>query len=204
MIRNLQGSVFTTLAPAIFVGDLLDQDACKSILVEFPPDAGWCQAEITTYIDEHKERGTLKSILDLDRRRANRIHFSDVDMTVRPNTSACLNLIYSEVSDLLRIEFGMFVEEFGEAEIVHYPENGVFIPHSDANKVKPYRAASVVLYLNDDFEGGETHFPDLDCSCKPKTGNVLVFPSHLLHGGQPVVKGEKYIIVLWAFYPGGA
>ena len=59
------------------------------------------------------------------------------------------------------------------------------------------RCVSVVLYLNDDFEGGGTEF--IDKTRKAKPGEALYFPSNwtFLHRAQPITKGVKYAIVSW-------
>lgn len=48
-----------------------------------------------------------------------------------------------------------------------------------------------VLYLNDDFTGGELHFPNIDVTYKPEKGSLIVFPSadEYLHGVLPVGPG---------------
>jgi len=68
----------------------------------------------------------------------------------------------------------------------------------------PDRIASVILYLNDDFEEGGTAFPELDLIIKPKTGYFLYFryppgdsAKLTLHAGLPVSSGEKRIATLW-------
>lgn len=49
-----------------------------------------------------------------------------------------------------------------------------------------------MLYLNDDFEGGETSFVDFEI--KPETGMILIFKHRLLHRGSEVVSGRKYVL----------
>lgn len=65
------------------------------------------------------------------------------------------------------------------------------------------RIASAIVYLNDDFEGGETFFTALNIDVKPKAGSALFFrydyDDHLsnintFHTGMPVVSGVKNII----------
>jgi hypothetical protein len=62
------------------------------------------------------------------------------------------------------------------------------------------RCVSVVVYLNDDFKGGETEMPD--CKFRPKKGKALVFPSNwnYPHRACPVEDGTKYALVTW-FHP---
>ena len=48
-----------------------------------------------------------------------------------------------------------------------------------------------VIYVNDDFTGGELHFPTIDVTYRPKRGALIVFPSadEYLHGVLPVGAG---------------
>ena len=49
-----------------------------------------------------------------------------------------------------------------------------------------------MIYLNDDFEGGDTGFRYT--RIRPKRGMALVFNHELLHEGAPVTKGRKYVL----------
>jgi predicted 2-oxoglutarate/Fe(II)-dependent dioxygenase YbiX len=49
-----------------------------------------------------------------------------------------------------------------------------------------------MIYLNDDFEGGETSFDEV--IIQPKTGNALCFIHELKHEGCPVKSGIKYAL----------
>jgi predicted 2-oxoglutarate/Fe(II)-dependent dioxygenase YbiX len=191
---------FESPAPGVFLGELVDPADCHKIVSELSQAQEWVDAEITVYRGEDGKR--VESMLDPDRRLARRIHFRGLDLSAQPLLTSFLKDVRRHVLPLIVSEFGLKVCEIGEAELVHYPPGGLFTPHSDANVVKPYRAFSVLLYLNDDFQGGETAFPDLGFSCQPRKGRVLVFPSHMTHGGNPVTAGTKDIIVMWVFYPG--
>jgi predicted 2-oxoglutarate/Fe(II)-dependent dioxygenase YbiX len=59
----------------------------------------------------------------------------------------------------------------------------------------PYRKYSSVIYLNDDYKGGQTIFPEFE-NIQPKTGKLLIFPSHYLHGVEKV-EGERYTLPIW-------
>ena len=58
----------------------------------------------------------------------------------------------------------------------------------------------MVLYLNDDFEGGDFIFPDHHIRVRPEPGMLVCFPSnhHYKHGVEPVTRGNRYSIVCWA------
>lgn len=68
------------------------------------------------------------------------------------------------------------------------------------------RIATVLVYLNDKYEGGETEFPRLGWRHKGKTGDAMVFwnvsesgerESQSLHAGLPVTRGEKWLLSTW-------
>lgn len=58
---------------------------------------------------------------------------------------------------------------------------------------------SIVVYLNDDYEGGELYFPRLDeLKYSPSIGDIAIFPSNYIyeHSSLPMKKGTKYCIVI--------
>jgi predicted 2-oxoglutarate/Fe(II)-dependent dioxygenase YbiX len=56
---------------------------------------------------------------------------------------------------------------------------------------------SSVMYLNDDYEGGELWFPNFDLKIKPDYGDIILFPSTYIyaHAALPVISGTKYSAV---------
>lgn len=53
---------------------------------------------------------------------------------------------------------------------------------------------TVLMYLNEDFTGGETTFIIENESIKPETGMLLLFTHKQLHSGRPVPDGVKYVL----------
>ena len=73
----------------------------------------------------------------------------------------------------------------------HVDNDGVFISK---------RLVSIIIYLNDVEEGGETEFEYMDVDpIKPKQGDILIFPSGApySHRGNMPVSNNKYIAVFW-------
>lgn len=77
------------------------------------------------------------------------------------------------------------------------------------------RAVSCLLYLNDDFTGGETTFPKLNTTVEPKQGTMLVWlngklsdgsiDDQVVHAGKPVETNEKFCCNFWiSFKPVGS
>lgn len=57
---------------------------------------------------------------------------------------------------------------------------------------------SIVLYLNDDYEGGELLIPELNFKHKPKRGDAVIFsPNTLEHGVTTVIGNNRYTIPFW-------
>ena len=53
---------------------------------------------------------------------------------------------------------------------------------------------SLLIYLNDVEEGGETRFPEIDLAVTPRAGRALWFQHALLHEGTLVRAGIKYAL----------
>ncbi|KAK8923807.1 hypothetical protein KSP39_PZI019331 [Platanthera zijinensis] len=122
--------------------------------------------------------------------------------------------------------FSQIPVENGELiQVLRYEVNQQYRPHhdyfSDSYNLKRggQRVATILMYLSDNVEGGETHFPlagDGVCSCggkkvsgvciKPNKGDAVLFWSmdlngesdrNSLHAGCPVLKGEKWSATKW-------
>ena len=96
-------------------------------------------------------------------------------------------------------------------QVVRYKIGGFFRPHYDEQvhfwRKKYGRDATLLIYLNDNFTGGETVFPRLGRTIIPQKGKAILFRNlhpksrtflrSAYHGGLPVVSGEKYILNFW-------
>ena len=106
--------------------------------------------------------------------------------------------------------------ENGEGlQVLHYLPGAEYKPHYDYfDPAEPgtatilrrggQRVATLVIYLNDPAKGGGTTFPDVHMEVGPRRGNAVFFsyerphPStKTLHGGAPVIEGEKWIATKW-------
>ena len=90
-------------------------------------------------------------------------------------------------------------------QCIKYSAGQEFKTHYDADK-DFLRTHTLLFYLNDDYEGGGTFFPEIDFVVKPKRGSCLLFLNldnnldvlpHSSHSGMPVHSGIKYICNLW-------
>lgn len=109
-------------------------------------------------------------------------------------------------------------EQNGEGlQILHYQTGGEYKPHYDyfpphESGSAPHlatggqRIATLIMYLNDVQAGGETIFPNAGLSITPRRGSAVYFSycnsreqtdAATLHGGAPVLGGEKWIATKW-------
>lgn len=106
--------------------------------------------------------------------------------------------------------------EHGEGmQVLNYQVGAEYKPHYDyfdpsepgtptILKRGGQRVATVVMYLNEPARGGGTTFPDIGLEVAPVRGNAVFFsynrphPGTLtLHGGAPVLEGEKWVATKW-------
>jgi prolyl 4-hydroxylase len=106
--------------------------------------------------------------------------------------------------------------ENGEGfQVLNYKPGAEYKPHYDyfdpAEPGTPtilrrggQRVATLVMYLNEPARGGGTTFPDVGFEVAPVRGNAVFFsydrahPStRTLHGGAPVIEGEKWVATKW-------
>jgi len=96
-----------------------------------------------------------------------------------------------------------------QCEFLRYDKEGHYLAHVDnfATRVLlkslDNRKITVLAFLNDDFEGGKLYLQNHSEKIYPpqKQGTVLVFPSFLMHGVEPVTSGVRRSIVIWLVGP---
>lgn len=141
---------------------------------------------------------------------------------MRTNKGAVFSLIESDlVIQLIRARIshtaGVAAETLEPAEVLHYSVGQTYKQHVDffhpalpnfaeEMRVRGQRVKTCLVYLNDDFEGGETEFPRIGLKFRGRTGEALLFENVLpngtgnmntLHTGLPPARGEKWLLSQW-------
>lgn len=137
---------------------------------------------------------------------------NSAEFHVFPNDEI-LNTIRKKAAELIKMPESHF--EFFQC--VSYDPNQEYQSHFDTFDEKSERGKkeietrgqrkfTMLAYLNDDFEGGSTYFPNVDLLVQPKKRRVVIFnnldakgnliPS-AFHAGLPVTTGRKYAINIW-------
>ena len=140
----------------------------------------------------------------------------------RTNSVAELGLVHTDLVVLLIRErlsaaCGLAVNAMEVPQVLHYAVGQAFRLHEDyllpdgAYKTRDLashgqRARTLLIYLNDGFEGGETDFPLLGLRFKGAKGEAMMFPNVLAdgspdrrmrHAGLPPTAGEKWLLSQW-------
>jgi hypothetical protein len=73
--------------------------------------------------------------------------------------------------------------------------------YENSSTTESSRLFVVQLYLNDDFDGGETEFLYQNKREQPKAGDVLIFPCGFthVHRGNTPIGGTKYLVTTWGW-----
>lgn len=163
-------------------------------VVEWAKSArGWQSA----VVNEQDADGTTREVVDEEYRWASAL-YPGLRMRVRRGFDERMATI---VMPLVKQVWRKELSSHKGTQLVRYRPGGHYDLHRDTGPSTRERYFSVLCYLNDDFEGGRTTFPSLDYSAAPAAGTALVFPSDYYHCAEPVISGEKYVIVSWVLGP---
>ena len=101
------------------------------------------------------------------------------------------------------------------SQVLRYSPGEEFLPHCDyldpqimAGEIgqRGQRAVTVLIYLNDAFEGGETSFPALGIEHRGRAGDAILFSNlnpagkpepRTIHAGRPPTSGQKWLFSQW-------
>jgi len=115
-------------------------------------------------------------------------------------------------------QFNFDVSHVEDLQVVRYAPGGFYNDHHDSCcddtqhcqdfvQKSGQRVLTILIYLNDEFEGGYTNFKNLNLNLKASPlGGIVFHPlqsggnfchPNALHKGTPVTSGVKYICNVW-------
>ena len=183
------------------IHNVLSEDECKE-LIQFALAKGLEESTVWN----HTSQGN-----------ASEKHHRKSQQTWLKNTEHLLAEKISKISEELT---GIDMSHQELLQVARYDTHGMFNDHYDAcdsesnpencakmNQGCGQRKTTLLLYLNDDFEGGETEFVGVPFKCVPKIGKGLLFwnvdDNDILikeskHRGNQVLTGYKWIANKWS------
>lgn len=86
-------------------------------------------------------------------------------------------------------------------QVLKYKPGDYYKEHIDFAGESERRVYSTIVYLNNDYEGGETFFPRQNLLVKGNIGDIVFFPSTYTHPhiAKEIVSGQKYSAILWSY-----
>lgn len=187
--------------PRIFlIENFLSYEECDHLIKRAKPTL-----QRSTVVSDQLENGNVNAL--------NEARTSQGMFLERPSKDPILKRIEKRIAELCRLP-----EDNGEGmQILRYGLNAEYRPHYDYFDPNTpggaacynrggQRLATLVIYLADTEEGGETIFPYADVSTKPIKGNAVLLYNCTpdgeedflsLHGSAPVIKGDKWVAVKW-------
>lgn len=84
--------------------------------------------------------------------------------------------------------------------VVRWTEGDEMEAHDDLGEHKefPNRHFAAIVYLNDDYTGGELMFPDLNMGIRGHTGELIIFKGgSIMHSVNKITSGTRYTLAAW-------
>lgn len=124
------------------------------------------------------------------------------------------DLVLSIIHDRIARASGVPTLNFEVGKLLNYKPGQTFARHSDFLQpgMQEYieafgqRVATFLVYLSDDYDGGETEFTEVNFKFKARKGDALMFlnvdangdPDPMsMHAGLPPTRGEKWVLSQW-------
>ena len=153
---------------------------------------------------------TTSEEVDLSARNAKDFKFNSEGLGPRNEETAELYDMHESIFRAVKscvddygYHWGVGINAYEAFNFVKYEGAGThFRIHADHGPTY-VTTISIVVYLNDDYEGGDIWFPRMDnLSIKPKAGDIVVFPSTYIyeHASQDMISGTKYSVVIMSDY----
>tara|TARA_B100000131_G_scaffold1213_1_gene1275 strand:+ start:264 stop:839 length:576 start_codon:yes stop_codon:yes gene_type:complete len=171
--------------------NFLTQDECN-LLIDY--QKAHCANDIQNWSLQDHDSNWNSRIVVLDkiddsivRKLVEAVHYK---ISILCAKSYNVDYVYPEFSNLVYWAPGMSLGVHADNMWINDPKKSHYASHRDF---------SMVIYLNDNYEGGKTFFNDNGYKVQPKTGKLIYFTSGKedAHGVTKVISGHRYTFALW-------
>jgi len=178
------------------LADLLSEEECEALIALAKP-----RLAPSTIVDPHSGQDVVAP------------QRNSLGMFFRLQENPFIARLDQRIAEVMNLPI-----ENGEGiQVLHYPMGALNTPHFDflvpsnpENRSSiarsGQRGSTLIAYLNDVENGGETAFPAAGWEVSPQRGNAVYFEycnsrgqvdHRSLHGGNPVLAGEKWVATKW-------
>ena len=174
----------------IVIEDFIPSDECAHLVHMLREKSGHMQENNK---ENHYWHGRILYIQDM-------VNFDPVSVEYMKQAQC---RVTAKLQEFYEVDATLYADT---VQLVRWTEGSFMPAHADDAKSDyypdglPHRHYSSIIYLNDDFAGGELYFTKLDMVLKPKKGMLVAFTGgfHHEHGVLKVTRGERYTMP--AFY----
>jgi len=164
------------------IEEFLSKEECHSILDKF--------SNVNLEVAEVSNEKSLNSLLKI---RDSKIVFTQLPYYKKKLENLLRNTIIIK---------GFELDEIENFQFTKYELNGHYDWHTDSADFSYYakRFCSIVIQLNNEYDGGELLYKDTNDNVvefKKGVGNLFIFNSNILHKVNPITKGVRYSLVSW-------
>ena len=166
-------------------------ETCNSVINHFQQNALW---DTSTFSSNKENTGNEAKVA------MNEYWITDKDQYY----DVLKNTFKSAVDEYIKLHPRITPTAFTALRMNHYSKGGFMKNHVDNiyrshGQKYGYPHLTSLLFLNDDYEGGEFLMCDATEKFKLKKGSVIVFPSNFMfdHEVQKVTEGNRYTIMTW-------
>ena len=172
-----------------FYPDAIDTETCNLIINNYEADAEW---KDSTFANAYENTGKSKVSMKERWIGGHRKYYKEL----KEAFNYCVN-DYISVHDKIKIL------EYTDFRINRYEANGFMKQHIDAihhshGQKQGYPHLTSLIFLNDDYEGGEFVLCG-DKYIEKIQGSAVVFPSNFMfpHEVKKVISGNRYSVMTW-------
>ncbi len=202
-------------------------NCCGSTAAERPAPFGvfvlenYLEPQLIQELAEFARTGVGERLMVIDREASTADNIVKVEDPRRVSERIELGTRREELNQLvggiycdLAVRFlGVTLDWYETPEVMRYRPGGHYVKHADSQNMDPQtrlwskvidRDLSLLVYLNNEYEGGALRFDKFNYTLRPRAGMVVLFPSdnRYVHTAQQVTAGERYVIVSWAAVKG--
>jgi SM-20-related protein len=212
--EKANGRIAGTFFDAQFARYVANEPACELDGTRFPP--GILVRQLGS---DYPLQEIIEALVASD--RVEKAMIKEADQTKRRISNRVTDIVEQgamkeRIIDLVRGAYAREIEPFFNCklrsletpQVLRYTRGSHYKPHSDSDvidletarwKKVQDRDYSLLIYLDDSFEGGELIFPNFNFRLRPRAGMLAAFPSdcRYLHGAMPVLSGVRHAIVSW-------
>lgn len=157
------------------------------------------------YIEQFKTAKSEKAGVGIDSQGRVDENIRKVKHANLPTWTGVTSYLVAAAHDANFQNWNYQITRCAQSEYLKYTKTGKYETHTDYSFVRNRQSPTVrkltaLAVLNDNFKGGKFYLMDNSGNKfypEMKAGSIIIFPSYLLHGCEPIIRGTRHAVVAW-------